>query len=92
VTRGGGAKARVALVNLAKLTVEDARGRIETALGQLAAFEVIEGEEKSARHFGFVWGLPGGNFRELSSTPQGRGGPWRMRHADNGRFTCEAVL
>jgi hypothetical protein len=39
--RGGGAKVRHALVDLAKLTVEDARARIEAALGQLAVFEIV---------------------------------------------------
>jgi hypothetical protein len=36
-------KARVALVDLAKLTVEDARARLEAVLGSLASFEVITG-------------------------------------------------
>jgi len=39
--RGGGAKARHALIDLAKLTVEDAQARIEAALGQLVLFEVV---------------------------------------------------
>jgi putative DNA primase/helicase len=47
--RGGGAKARHALADATKLTVEDARARIEAALGQLALFEVVTGEAGEAK-------------------------------------------
>jgi hypothetical protein len=39
---GRGQRARRALIDPSKLQAEDARARIEAALGELAAFEVVE--------------------------------------------------
>jgi putative DNA primase/helicase len=75
--KGPGQKSRIALVDDANLT--GARARIEAALGELAAFEIITGEEKSKPwHLSLVWGLPGSNFR-ARSTPQDESRSWRMR-------------
>jgi hypothetical protein len=56
-----------------------ARARIEAALGGLAAFELITGEEQSKPELrSLVWGLPGSYFR-AKSAPQGESRSWRMR-------------
>jgi putative DNA primase/helicase len=46
LARGGGAKARMALVDQARLA--DARKQLEEALGQLALFEIVTGEDSKS--------------------------------------------
>jgi hypothetical protein len=59
--------------------VAGARARIEAALGELAAFEIITGDEQAEPElFSLVWGMPGSNFR-AQSAPQGESRSWRMR-------------
>jgi hypothetical protein len=56
-----------------------ARAWIEAALGELAAFELITGQEQSeSKLVSLVWGLPGTNFR-AQSAPQGESTSWRMK-------------
>ncbi|SCB56054.1 putative DNA primase/helicase [Bradyrhizobium shewense] len=75
--KGPGQKSRIALIDAA--SISDARARVEASLGELAAFEVVMGEEQSEPwHLSLVWGLPGSNFR-AGSTPQDESRSWRMR-------------
>jgi hypothetical protein len=75
--KGPGQKSRIALIDAANLA--GARARIEAALGELAAFELITGEEQSKPELrSLVWGLPGSYFR-AKSAPQGESRSWRMR-------------
>jgi hypothetical protein len=74
---GRGQRARRAL--LSAEMVPNAKGRIEAALGELAAFELITGQEQSESELvSLVWGLPGTNFR-AQSAPQGESTSWRMK-------------
>ena len=59
--KGPGQKSRIALIDASNAS--GARARIEGALGELAAFELIL-EEEAARLAGLnlVWGLPGSNL------------------------------
>ena len=66
--KGPGQKSRIALIDGVDLA--GARARIEAALGELAAFELITGEEQSEPELlSLAWGLPGSNFR-IRSAPQ----------------------
>jgi hypothetical protein len=74
---GRGQRARRAL--LSAEMVPNAKAQIEAALGELAAFELITGQEQSESELvSLVWGLPGSNFR-AQSAPQGESRSWRMK-------------
>jgi hypothetical protein len=61
--RGGGARVRGALLSAEALS--EARARIEAALGELASFELITGEQGAGR-ISLVWGPPGSSLRARS--------------------------
>ena len=72
---GRGQRERRAL--LSPEAVSEARAQIEAALGELAFFELITGEEQPDP-LNLVWSLPGTNFRARSSH-QDKHGRHRMR-------------
>jgi hypothetical protein len=75
--KGPGQKSRIALVDAASLA--DARARIEAALGELASFEMVNGEEQPEPELlSLSWGMPGSNFR-AQSAPQGESRSWQMK-------------
>ncbi|MGX9426275.1 MULTISPECIES: ATP-dependent DNA helicase [Bradyrhizobium] len=68
--QGRGQKSRVALIEAASLA--GARAQIEAALGELASFEVIAGEQQSEpKRPVLVWGKPDSNLAaRLAAQPQ----------------------
>jgi hypothetical protein len=68
--KGPGQKSRIALIDPSRLA--DTRAQIEAALGALAAFEIITGEEPSKPERPIVvWGKPGSNLAaRLGAQPE----------------------
>lgn len=86
---GRGQRARRALVSAE--VVPGARARIETALGELASFEIVgDTKPKAAPVLELVWGRPGGNFRARAAAGARPARPaYRLRceawgHGDRG--------
>jgi hypothetical protein len=62
-TAGRGGRARVRRALLSAEVLSEARARIEAALGELASFEVVTGEQQSEpKRPVLVWGKPGSNL------------------------------
>jgi putative DNA primase/helicase len=74
--KGPGQKSRIALIDASSLG--DVRARIEAALGELAAFELILEESARPAGLNLVWGLPGSNLRARSAPQnESRSTHWR---------------